>query len=123
MIGKKKGDGGVIIGLEGNVWARSESMNITTEEAIQLTSVMKSNDYSTFIENGIIIGGVKYNVIDSLVSSHIAAVSEDKTSGISCSITSLCVVLSHWKEGNETDSHYNLDATRCCAQYISEAGY
>jgi len=58
LLGTKKVNQGAILGLDGNVWAKSSGLNITPAEGKLIVSGFSNN--SQFQEKGLNVGGVKY---------------------------------------------------------------
>ena len=63
LLGTKKLNNGAIIGLDGNVWAKSGGLNITPTEGKNIVAGFSNN--SLFQSAGLNCGGVKYMFLRS----------------------------------------------------------
>lgn len=105
-----------VCGLEGGVWSTSPGLNITTEEIKTLVSGLSNS--STFQQNGVLIGGVKYMFLQS-DANQIQA--KKGAAGVSVAKANKCLIIGVYGDGQQPGAcRTKVEALR---DYLTSVGY
>lgn len=97
-------DKGCIIGLDGGApWTTTSAANglpLTAGEGAEIAKAFKSKDFTPFMTNGVLVGGIKYNFLREEDGKVVLAKKKDY-GALTLQASKTAIVIGHCAEGSQ----------------------
>eukprot|EP01059_Diplonema_ambulator_P008840 TRINITY_DN185_c0_g1_i4.p2 TRINITY_DN185_c0_g1~~TRINITY_DN185_c0_g1_i4.p2 ORF type:complete len:130 (+),score=42.78 TRINITY_DN185_c0_g1_i4:114-503(+) len=111
---------GALLGIDGSIWAKSASLNLTPEEAVAIAGGMGEASGAYFQANGCVVAGTKFFTLRFMGDEGIFY-GKKGASGVCIAKSTQCLVVGLYKEG-QTPGACNV-AVEGMKDYLVGAGY